>query len=71
MKKNKLLAAAMASVAVSGMIAGCAYTAVDNMEPCVYGPPPANLRESEVTSDTGLIPDVSDATDSAGEAANE
>lgn len=71
MKKNKLLAAAMASLAVSGTISGCLYTAVDNMEPCVYGPKPANLHRSAITSDSELAPAASDAIDSDGETINE
>ena len=41
MKKNKIIAVATTSIMVSGMISGCAFEPKDNMESCVYGPPPS------------------------------
>ena len=39
MKKSKILAAAMASIAMTGSISSCSYNACYNLEPDVYGPP--------------------------------
>ena len=39
MKKSKVLAAAMASIAMTGSISSCGYNACENVEPDVYGPP--------------------------------
>ena len=39
MKKSKVLAAAMASIALTGSLSSCAYNACENVEPDVYGPP--------------------------------
>jgi hypothetical protein len=38
MKKSKVLAAAMASIALTGSISSCASNACENVEPDVYGP---------------------------------
>ncbi len=43
MKKSRILAAAMASIAISGTLASCGedkeFEAENNMNVCVYGPP--------------------------------
>ncbi|MBQ9900985.1 MAG: hypothetical protein IJM51_01155 [Clostridia bacterium] len=39
MKKSKMLAAAMASIALTGSLGSCAFNACENVEPDVYGPP--------------------------------
>ena len=39
MKKSKVLAAAMASIAMTGTLSSCAFSPDWNQEPDVYGPP--------------------------------
>ncbi|MBE6704801.1 MAG: hypothetical protein E7583_06020 [Ruminococcaceae bacterium] len=50
MKKNKALALAMASVALTGMISGCEDPGKNDAE-CIYGPPPA---DEEITGEYDL-----------------
>ena len=55
MKKSKLLAAVMASIALTGGISGCGFDPFYNDEPDVYGPPmpyeEPDEEEPEVTED--------------------
>ena len=55
MKKSKLLAAVMASIALTGGISGCGFDPSYNDEPDVYGPPmpyeEPDEEEPEVTED--------------------
>ena len=50
MKKSRILAAAMASIALTGALASCGkdeeFNSEDNANVCVYGPPPAYSDES-------------------------
>lgn len=39
MKASKILAAAMASIAMTGALGSCAFSPDENVEPDVYGPP--------------------------------
>ncbi len=52
MKKSRILAAAMASIALTGTLSSCAFSPEENNEPDVYGPPrsyeePVEEPESE------------------------
>ena len=54
MKKSKIIAAAMASIALAGALAGCGkdeekveYNAENNANVCVYGPPSAFYDDYE------------------------
>ena len=51
MKKSRILAAAMASIALTGALASCGkeeeYHSENNTNVCVYGPPPAFSDEKE------------------------
>ena len=55
MKKSKLIAAVMASIALTGGISGCGFDPSYNDEPDVYGPPmpyeEPDEEEPEVTED--------------------
>ena len=55
MKKSKLIAAVMASIALTGGISGCGFDPFYNDEPDVYGPPmpyeEPDEEEPEVTED--------------------
>ena len=42
MKKSRILAAAMASIALTGTLSSCAFSPEENNEPDVYGPPPTD-----------------------------
>ena len=50
MKRNRVLAAAMVSIALTGTLASCGkeetYESENNANVCVYGPPPAYSDES-------------------------
>lgn len=51
MKKSKILAAAMASIALTGALSSCGkeeeFDAEYNANVCVYGPPPVVSEEGE------------------------
>ncbi len=47
MKKSRILAAAMASIALTGTLSSCRYLPSDNIEPDVYGPPAPYEEPSE------------------------
>ena len=38
MKKSRILAAAMASIAMTGALGSCGFSPDENVEPDVYGP---------------------------------
>ena len=50
MKKSRILAAAMASIALTGALASCGkeeeYQSENNTNVCVYGPPPVYSDEA-------------------------
>ena len=39
MKKSRIIAAAMASIALTGTLCSCGFSPDENVEPDVYGPP--------------------------------
>ncbi len=60
MKKSRIMAAAMASIAMTGALGSCSYSPHENVEPDVYGPPesyeepveePESADEPESTDD--------------------
>ena len=57
MKKSRILAAAMASIALTGALASCGkdeeFNSEDNANVCVYGPPPAYSDETGDNSADG------------------
>ena len=75
MKKSKFLAAAMASIALTGALGSCSFSPGENVEPDVYGPPesyeePVVDQESDEEYDPAenIEPDVygpSEAFDSS------
>ena len=77
MKKSRILAAAMASIALTGALASCGkdeeFNSEDNANVCVYGPPPAysdetgdNSADGQEYFDTSSA-DEESAADSQGE----
>ena len=51
MKKSKILAAAMASAALTGMLGACSFSPEENVEPDVYGPPESYEEPAEESAD--------------------
>lgn len=69
MKKSKTLAAAMASLALTGSIAGCTFGPEENVEEDVYGPPQPYEECEEEPEETEPVeePAPVDSTDSTDE----
>ena len=68
MKKSRILAAAMASFALTGALASCGkeeeYQSENNANVCVYGPPPAyNDDGGENSADGQALFETSSAED--------
>lgn len=65
MKKSKTLAAAMASLALTGSIAGCTFGPEENVEEDVYGPPQPYEEYEDETDETESIDEAAsvDGTD--------
>ena len=51
MKKSKILAAAMASAALTGMLGACSFSPEENVEPDVYGSPESYEEPAEESAD--------------------
>lgn len=51
MKKSKILAAAMASAALTGMLGACSFSPEENVEPDVYGPPESYEEPAEESAE--------------------
>ena len=68
MKKSRVLAAAMASIALTGALVSCGkdddYEAENNANVCVYGPPPSYIDEA---GDNAVDGEEFFSTDSAEE----
>lgn len=47
MKKSRILAAAMASIAMTGALGSCSFSPGENVEPDVYGPPESYEEPTE------------------------
>lgn len=61
MKKKKWLAAAMASVALTGALGSCDFNPLHNDEPTVYGPPPSYEDPDDRVS-SGMMNEMSSGT---------
>lgn len=65
MKKSKILAAAMASIALTGALASCGkeeeFEAENNTNVCVYGPPPVFDDVSDESNDGQQLFETSSA----------
>ena len=51
MKKSKILAAAMASAALTGMLGACSFSPEENVEPDVYGSPESYEEPAEESAE--------------------
>ena len=58
MKKSKVLAAAMASVALTGTLGSCSFDPENDREPDVYGPPASFEEPADSVSSTEYLPSV-------------
>ncbi len=57
MKKSRMIAVAMASIALTGALASCGeeeeFGGEDNVNVCVYGPPPSYYDDSSQAEQDG------------------
>ena len=74
MKKSRIIAATMASIAIAGALAGCGkdepeqeYKAEENANICVYGPPSVFYDDADDEAGNGQPSDDQSASENMAE----
>lgn len=55
MKRSRIIAAAMASIVMTGALGSCGFVPGENSEPDVYGPPSAYEDDEDVRDESSSV----------------